>query len=47
MRTLIVAYKDTSEEIDYTDKNDKGIYKIEESGLTFISLLGIKDILRH
>ena len=46
MKTIIIAYKDTSKEIDFTDKNKDGVYKIEESGLTFISLLGIKDIFQ-
>jgi P-type E1-E2 ATPase len=33
--------------LDLNEKDDKGVYKVEQSGLTMIALFGIKDILRQ
>lgn len=32
--------------LEQTEKDERGVYKCETSGLTFHALLGIKDILR-
>ena len=57
LRTIIIAKKTISQggtvlnisliPEDLETKDDKGVFKVESSGLTFISLLGIKDILRE
>ena len=54
-RTVIIAYKEISEkdlndwenkEIVTHGKDVREVYSIEESGFTFIGLVGIRDILK-
>ncbi len=55
LRTVIIAYKEVSEnelnnwdnkEIVANGKDIREVYSIEESGLTFVGLVGIMDILK-
>lgn len=45
LRTIIIAQKDINNE-DIYEKDEKGVFKVETSGLTMMALIGIKDILR-
>lgn len=51
LRTIAFGFKDLSEgeggvEHDEKDEDTDKIYQIEKSGLTLISIAGIKDIIR-
>lgn len=46
LRTIIIAKKKVDGS-SFTDKDDKGVFNIEKTGLTMIGLIGIKDILRE
>lgn len=52
LRTIIIAKKKVDGSsffiiLGFTDKDDKGVFNIEKTGLTMIGLIGIKDILRE
>jgi len=57
LRTIIIAKKIINLEgmpiflkyylDDFETKDEKGVFKIETTDLTFLCLLGIKDILRE
>lgn len=46
LRTLCYAYKDLESGKDYSQKDSNGVFEVEKSGLTLVSVFGIKDILR-
>ncbi|CAD8078964.1 unnamed protein product [Paramecium primaurelia] len=47
LRTICLAYKEISAREDLTTKDNKGVYAVEQSDLTLVAVLGIKDILRQ
>jgi len=46
LRTIIVAKKKLTGSEDLEKRDKKDVYEVEQSGLTMIALIGIKDILR-
>lgn len=46
LRTIIIAKKELPENIDFESQDQNNVYEFEKSNLTFIALLGIKDVLR-
>ncbi len=46
LRTIVMAYKDLTINEDLSTKNNLGVYKVEESDLTCMAILGIADVLR-
>ena len=46
LRTLCLAYKNKGADEDITTSDDKGVYEIEKSGFTLVSIIGVKDIAR-
>ena len=47
LRTIIIAKKDLNGNEDMVKKDKNDVYEVETNGLTFIALLGIKDVLRE
>jgi Ca2+ transporting ATPase len=46
LRTIGVAYKKLSPNDDINSNNENGVFDIESFGLTYLSIVGIRDILR-
>ena len=46
LRTLCFAYKNKGADEDITTCDEKGVYEIEKSGFTLVSIIGVKDIPR-
>lgn len=46
LRTIGIAFKEVSENDDFTTKDEKNVFEIEKRDFTLIAILGIKDILR-
>lgn len=47
LRTIIIAKKTLSGNENMDNKDSKDVYEVEQSGFTFVCLIGIKDILRQ
>lgn len=46
LRTIGIAYKEISPDMEYGEPDERGIYEFEKSDFTFIGICGIKDIIR-
>jgi len=46
LRCLVYAYKDISGREDTSRQNSEGVFEVEQSGLTLVAVIGIRDIPR-
>jgi len=46
LRTLCIAYKYIEGNIDLEKEDSKGVKEIETKDLTFLAIIGIRDVLR-
>lgn len=48
LRTIGIAFKEIDmNSINLDDKNDRGVYKYEQSDFTLLCILGIRDTIRE
>lgn len=46
LRTIGMGFKRIQEDTDLDANNEAGVFDVETNGLTLISIVGIKDVLR-